>query len=95
MAAIGLLPVRRLQATCSWGPGPVLVEWSVVRRLYRAVQAVMAGEPVTEVAVQVGVARQTLHTRPASYRDDGLGGLVDRSHRPDSCPRTWGNTRAI
>jgi transposase InsO family protein len=86
VAVIGLLAVRRLRATRSWGPGSVLVELSVVEQRYRAVLAVLAGESVTEVAAQVGVARQTVHTWLARYRDEGLGGLMDRSHRPEFCP---------
>jgi len=86
VAVIGLLAVRRLRATRSWGPGSVLVELSVVEQRYRAVLAVLAGESVTEVAAQVGVSRQTVHTWLARYRDEGLGGLVDRSHRPEFCP---------
>jgi len=64
----------------------VLVELSVVEQRYRAVLAVLAGESVIEVAAQVGVSRQTLHSWLARYRDEGLGGLVDRSHRPEFCP---------
>jgi transposase InsO family protein len=86
VAVIGLLAVRRLRATRSWGPGSVLVELSVVEQRYRAVLAVLAGESVTSVAAQVGVSRQTVHTWLIRYRDEGLGGLVDRSHRPESCP---------
>jgi hypothetical protein len=72
VAVIGLLAVRRLRATRSWGPGSVLVELSVVEQRYRAVLAVLAGESVTEVAAQVGVARQTVHTWLARYLlDDG------------------------
>ncbi|MDQ0378288.1 helix-turn-helix domain-containing protein [Amycolatopsis thermophila] len=37
-------------------------------------------------AAQFGVSRQTLHTSLSRYRRDGLAGLLDRSHRPDSCP---------
>jgi leucine-zipper of insertion element IS481 len=33
-----------------------------------------------------GVSRQTVHTWPGHFRDRGLGGLVDRSHRPEFCP---------
>ena len=62
MAVIGRLAVRRLRATCSSGPGSVLVELSVVEQRYRAVLAVLAGESVIDVAAQVGVSRQTLHT---------------------------------
>lgn len=81
MAVIGLLAVRRLRATRSWGPGSVLVELSVVEQRYRAVLAVLAGESVIEVAAQVGVSRPTVHAWLARYRDEGLGGLVDRSQR--------------
>ena len=63
-----------------------LVDMTVVEQRYRAVLAVQAGRPVTEVAAKVGVSRQTLHVWLARYRDGGLGGLVDRSHRPASCP---------
>ncbi|HET6919341.1 MAG TPA: helix-turn-helix domain-containing protein [Jiangellaceae bacterium] len=61
MAVIGLLAVRRWRATCSGGPGSVLLEFSVVEQRYRAVLAVLAGESVTSVATEVGVSRQTLH----------------------------------
>jgi transposase InsO family protein len=64
----------------------VLVELSVVEQRYRAVLAVLAGESVTSVAAQAGVSRQTLHKWLARYRDDGLGGLIDRPRRPMSSP---------
>jgi transposase InsO family protein len=86
VAVIGLLAVRRLRAACGWGPGSVLVELSVVEQRYRAVLAVLAGESVTSVAAQVGVSRQTLHKWLGRYRADGLGGLIDRSRRPESSP---------
>jgi transposase InsO family protein len=86
VAVIGLLAVRRLRATCSWGPGSVLVELSVVEQRYRAVLAVLAGESVTNVAAQAGVSRQSVHKWLARYRDDGLAGLIDRPKRPLSCP---------
>ena len=79
VAVFGLLAVRRLRATCSWGPGSVLVELSVVEQRYRAVLAVLAGESVTSVAAQVGVSRQSVHKWLGRYRDEGLGGLMDRS----------------
>ena len=86
VAVIGLLAVRRLRAACSWGPGSVLVELSVVEQRYRAVLAVLAGESVTAVAAQLGVSRQSVHKWLSRYRDDGLGGLIDRSRRPESSP---------
>jgi transposase InsO family protein len=38
--------------------------------------------PVTEVAERYGVTRQTLHTWVRRYRAEGIGGLLDQSHRP-------------
>jgi hypothetical protein len=82
----GLLAVCRLQRCAAGGPGSVLVELSVVEQGYRAVLAVLAGESVTSVAAQVGVSRQTVHTWLGRYQGAGLGGLMDGSHRPESCP---------
>ena len=62
------------------------MELSVVEQRYRAVLAVLAGESVTGVAVQAGVSRQSVHRWLARYREDGLGGLMDRPRRPQSCP---------
>lgn len=54
---------------------------------YRAVLAVIGdGQTVKDVAAAVGVSRQTLHAWLARYEAEGLEGLVDRSHRPVSCP---------
>jgi transposase InsO family protein len=63
-----------------------LVDMSVVEQRYRAVLAVERGVAKTEVAAQFGVSRQSVHNWVTRYRAEGLGGLVDRSHRPDSCP---------
>jgi transposase len=49
------------------------------------VLAVERGEPKMVVA-QFGVSRQTLHTWLRRYRESGLAGLMDRSHRPPACP---------
>src|SRR5918998_6924705 len=38
------------------------------------------------VAAQFGVSRQTLHTWLTRYQQSGLAGLMDRTHRPPSCP---------
>lgn len=59
---------------------------TVVEQRYRAVLAVERGETKTDVAAQFGVSRQSVHSWCARYVADGLAGLVDRSHRPDSCP---------
>jgi transposase InsO family protein len=64
----------------------VLVELSVVEQRYRAVLEVSAGVPVTEVAARFGVSRQSVHAWIRRYELGGLGGLMDRSRRPESCP---------
>jgi transposase InsO family protein len=62
-------------------------ELSVAEQRYLAVLAVIAdGHPVSSVAQQWGVSRQTLHTWLRWYESAGLEGLADRSHRPVSCP---------
>ena len=54
---------------------------------YQAVMAVIGdGLSISQVAEKLGVSRQTLHTWLARYEASGLDGLVDRSHRPVSCP---------
>src|SRR6476620_7402573 len=62
-------------------------ELSVAEQRYQAVMAVIAdGLSISQVAEKVGVSRQTLHAWLARYEAAGLEGLVDRSHRPVSCP---------
>ena len=63
-----------------------LVVLSKVEQRLDAVRAVLGGAKVTEVAAAVGVSRQTLHTWVTRYLLEGVGGLADRSHRPQSCP---------
>jgi transposase len=63
-----------------------LVELSVVEQRYRAVLEVAAGVPVTEAAERAGVSRQSVHAWVRRYEQGGLGGLMDRSRRPVSCP---------
>ncbi|WP_203925039.1 IS481 family transposase, partial [Rugosimonospora africana] len=58
---------------------------SKVEQRYRAVLAVQAGDRVNEVAHRLGVSRQSVHTWLNRYADQGLAGLEDRSHRPESC----------
>ncbi len=58
------------------------MELSVVEQRYQAVKEVQDGTPVTEVAKRYGVSRQSVHTWLRRYRDHGLEGLADRSHRP-------------
>src|SRR6185437_6684547 len=64
----------------------VLVELTVTEQRYRAVLEVQAGVPVIEVAERFGVSRQAVHRWVRWYRDEGLDGLSDRSHRPHAHP---------
>lgn len=65
----------------------MLVELSVMEQRYQAVLAVVQdGWKVTEVAERLGVSRQSVHAWIARYEAGGLTALVDRSHRPASCP---------
>ena len=59
----------------------MLWELSVSEQRYRAVLEVGAGVPVTEVAGRYGVSRQSVHTWLVRYRQEGITGLEDRSHR--------------
>jgi transposase len=62
-------------------------ELSVAEQRYQTVLAVISdGLSISQVAVKVGVSRQTVHAWLARYEAGGLEGLVDRSHRPASCP---------
>ena len=59
----------------------MLWELSVTEQRYRAVLEVLAGVPVTEVADQYGVSRQSVHAWLVRYRDEGPPGLEERSHK--------------
>jgi transposase InsO family protein len=62
-------------------------ELSVAEQRYQAALAVIGdGLSISQVASKVGVSRQTLHAWLARYEAAGLDGLMDRSHRPASCP---------
>jgi transposase InsO family protein len=64
----------------------MLVDLSVVEWRYRAVLAVIRdGVSIVQVAHRFGVSRQAVHRWLRWYEDQGLGGLVDRSHRPPRC----------
>ena len=63
-----------------------LVVLSVVEQRLDAVRAVLAGADVTQVAAEIGVHRSTLHRWVGRYLTGQLAGLVDRSHKPVSCP---------
>lgn len=73
--------------------GLMLVELSVVEQRYHAAMEVLAGIPVTEVATRYRVSRQSVHTWVKRYRQGGLAGRADRSHRPESCPHRANGAR--
>lgn len=64
-----------------------MVELSVVEQRYQAVLEVLGGMSVTDVARRYGVVRQTVHGWLRRDAFQGLAGLMDRSSKPDSCPR--------
>jgi transposase InsO family protein len=61
-------------------------ELSVAEQRYRAVLEAGAGVPVTEVAARYEVSRQSVHTWVRRYRQEGIAGLEDRSHRVRAHP---------
>jgi transposase-like protein len=70
--------------------GLMLVGAGVVDQRYHAVMEVLAaGVPVVEVAERYGVSRETVHAWLNRYRDGGLAGLADRSHRARGRVRGW------
>ena len=54
---------------------------------YKAVMEVLEARiPVTEVAERYGVSRQSVHAWVRRYRSDGIGALIDRTHKPRGHP---------
>lgn len=64
----------------------MLVELGLVEQRLRAVQDVLDGATVTDVAMRNGVTRQTVHTWLRRYASSGVAGLVDKTSKPESCP---------
>ncbi len=64
----------------------MLWELRVAEQRYRAVLEAGSGVPVTEVAGRYGVSRQSVHTWLQRYRQEGISGLEDRSHRVHDHP---------
>ena len=64
----------------------MLVELRLVEQRYQAVNEVLEGVTVTQVALRYGVTRQTVHRWLRRYGSDGLPGLADHSSRPATCP---------
>ena len=51
-----------------------------------AVRRVEQGHKPGEVAKQLGVSRQTIYKWVRRHREEGVGGLIDRSSRPHASP---------
>jgi transposase InsO family protein len=64
----------------------VLVELGLVEQRFKAVNEVLDGSSVTEVAARYGVTRQTVHAWLRRYGNGGIGALADRSTKPEHCP---------
>jgi transposase InsO family protein len=64
----------------------MLVELGLVEQRLKAVQEVLDGATVTDVAQRNGVTRQTVHAWLRRYANHGVSGLVDKSSKPESCP---------
>ena len=64
----------------------MLVELGLVEQRLKAVQEVLDGATVTDVAMRNGVTRQTVHTWLRRYANHGIAGLVDKTSKPESCP---------
>jgi transposase InsO family protein len=65
----------------------VLVELGLVEQRYKAVSEVLVdGVTVTDVALRLGVSRQTVHAWLRRYGNGGIGELADRSSRPHRSP---------
>ena len=65
----------------------MLVELGLVEQRYQAVSEVLVdGVTVTEVALRLGVSRQTIHAWLRRYGNGGIGDLANRSSRPHRCP---------
>ena len=84
MILMRLLITCCLRADGDLGAGIGTGELSIVEQRYQAVMAVLAGDPVTEVAARSGCRGRACIVAAPLCRE-GLAGLQDRSHRPDGC----------
>ena len=64
----------------------MLVELGLVEQRLKAVQEVLDGATVTDVAQRNRVTRQTVHTWLRRYASSGVAGLVDKTSKPETCP---------
>jgi transposase-like protein len=62
----------------------MLVELGLVEQRLKAVNEVLDGATVTDVAMRNGVTRQTVHTWLRRYASSGVAGLVDKTSKPES-----------
>lgn len=63
-----------------------MVEVGLVEQRLKAVHEVLDGATVVDVAERYGVVRQAVHTWSKNYASDGMGELVDKTSKPESCP---------
>jgi transposase-like protein len=64
----------------------MLVELGLVEQRLKAVNEVLDGATVIDVAMRNGVTRQTVHNWLRRYANSGVAGLVDKTSKPESCP---------
>lgn len=57
-----------------------------VRGRIMLVERVGSGRPIAHVAAEMGISRKTVTKWWRRFQDEGLGGLEDRSSRPQRCP---------
>ncbi|MCW5252881.1 helix-turn-helix domain-containing protein [Streptomyces sp. SHP 1-2] len=53
---------------------------------YRDVREVLRGSPISEVVAKDDTSSQTRHCWRRRFEQEGLPGLLDRSHRPRNSP---------
>lgn len=71
----------------------MLVELGIVQQRYDAVMEVLRdGLSVTEVAARYNASRHSVHRWINKYKSKGMDGLVDRPHKPISCPHKMTKT---
>ena len=71
----------------------MLVELGLVEQRYQAVSEVLVdGVTVTEVALRLGVSRQTVHAWLRRYGNGGIGDLANRNALDPNWPGSIGST---
>lgn len=90
VAVIGFPTVRRLWRVAWWKAGIGLGRVVRCRATVPCGAGRRAWRTQDVVAAQFDVSRQTLYAWLARYAQDSLTGLIDRIHRPDTCPHQAG-----